>query len=132
MLHPSYTELMEKINKEVNADEPLVQSRYSLVIASAKRARQITDIEERQKTGDPKNKPLSQAVKQLYDGEVRILSEEEAEEEAQKLEELRAQMAPMSMAEAFEETEEVVEDDEDDEASDEETFEASDEEEDNE
>lgn len=99
MLHPSYTELMEKINKEVPGDEPLVQSRYSLVIASAKRARQITDVEEKQKTGDPKNKPLSQAVRQLYEGETRILSEEEAAIEEQKLEELRAQMAPLSMTE---------------------------------
>ena len=33
MLHPSYTELMEKINKEgETGEEPVINSRYSIVI----------------------------------------------------------------------------------------------------
>lgn len=44
MLHPSYTELMEKINKDVEeGDTPIVQSRYSIVKATADRAKQIID-----------------------------------------------------------------------------------------
>ena len=42
MLHPSYTELMEKINKEgEQGEEPVINSRYSIVIATSKRAREI-------------------------------------------------------------------------------------------
>ena len=35
MLHPSYTELMEKINKEgEQGEEPVINSRYSIVTVS--------------------------------------------------------------------------------------------------
>ena len=44
MIHPSYTELMEVINSDVEpGEQPVVQSRYSVVMATAKRARQIID-----------------------------------------------------------------------------------------
>ena len=44
MLHPSYTELMERINKDAEEnDTPTVQSRYSIVKATADRAKQIID-----------------------------------------------------------------------------------------
>ena len=40
MLHPSYTDLMKVANSEVNEGEtPVVNSRYSIVMATAKRAR---------------------------------------------------------------------------------------------
>ena len=40
MIHPSYTELMEVINSDVEpGEQPVVQSRYSVVMATAKRAR---------------------------------------------------------------------------------------------
>ena len=42
MIHPSYVELMKVVNNNVEfGEEPVVNSRYSLVIAAAKRARQI-------------------------------------------------------------------------------------------
>ena len=42
MIHPSYTELMNVINKDVEpGEQPAIQSRYSLVIATSKRARQL-------------------------------------------------------------------------------------------
>ena len=42
MLHPSYTELMEKINsEETRGEEPAINSRYSIVIATSKRAREL-------------------------------------------------------------------------------------------
>ena len=44
MLHPSYTELIKVVNSEVeDGDTPVVNSRYSIVLATAKRARQIID-----------------------------------------------------------------------------------------
>ena len=44
MIHPSYSELMNVINSEVEpGEQPPVQSRYSIVIATSKRARQIID-----------------------------------------------------------------------------------------
>ena len=40
MLHPSYVDLMNVVNNDVAEDEePVVSSRYSIVMASAKRAR---------------------------------------------------------------------------------------------
>ena len=42
MIHPSYSELMQAINSEHDANEaPLVNSRYSIVLATSRRARQI-------------------------------------------------------------------------------------------
>ena len=50
MLHPSYSELIKVVNSDVEEGEaPVVNSRYSIVLATAKRARQIID---RQSTGD--------------------------------------------------------------------------------
>lgn len=42
MLRPSYLDLINVVNKEAEpGKEPLIQSRYSIVIATAKRARQL-------------------------------------------------------------------------------------------
>ena len=42
MLHPSYTDLMKVVNKDVEEGETkVVNSRYSIVMATAKRAREI-------------------------------------------------------------------------------------------
>ena len=58
MIHPSYTELMEVINSDVEpGEQPVVQSRYSVVMATAKRARQIIDGAEplvKSESGKPK------------------------------------------------------------------------------
>lgn len=115
MIHPSYTELMAVINSEVEeGEQPLVQSRYSIVNATANRAKEIIDarsveekiakarieasnkekekekdkVEEKSiskederklQVGTPlvrcseKDKPLSIAVKEFYEGKVKIL-----------------------------------------------------------
>lgn len=81
MLHPSYTDLINVVNKEVEPGEaPVVQSRYSIVVAAAKRARQIIGGAEAEITGVGK-KPLSVAVEELYESKVKILSEADAVEE---------------------------------------------------
>lgn len=85
MLHPSYTDLMKLVNSEVESGEaPVVNSRYSIVLATSKRARQIIDGAQTYVT--PKcPKPLSIAIDELNNSKIRILSEEEAMEvEAKK------------------------------------------------
>ncbi len=75
MLRPTYNDLMEVTNRDVkDGEEPIVKSRYSVVIAAAKRARQLVDgapalIREHDE------KPLTIAVEELYEGKVRILGE---------------------------------------------------------
>ncbi|MDD3218964.1 MAG: DNA-directed RNA polymerase subunit omega [Lachnospiraceae bacterium] len=83
MIHPSYTELMEVVNNgsEDMDEAPLVTSRYSIVSATSKRARQIIAGEEPLVRSYGK-KPLSVAVEELYEGKVSILpDDEEAGEE---------------------------------------------------
>lgn len=59
MLHPSYTDLMSVVNSEVEpGEQPVVNSRYSIVLATAKRAREIIDGQEPLVPADPKKKPL--------------------------------------------------------------------------
>ena len=63
MLHPSYTELMDAVNSEVKeGEQPIVSSRYSIVIAAAKRARQIIAGAESAVPDYKNKKPLSVAV----------------------------------------------------------------------
>ncbi len=71
---------MRAVNSDVEQGEhPIVNSRYSIVIATAKRARQLIDGAAPLVT--PKcNKPLSIAVDEIYQGKVKILSEDEEEE----------------------------------------------------
>ena len=76
MIHPSYVELMKVVNDGVEiGEEPVVNSRYSIVIAAAKRARQIIAGDE-----PMAEKPLSIAVEELYEGKVKILPETSDEE----------------------------------------------------
>lgn len=81
MLHPSYTDLINVVNSEVEpGEQPVVQSRYSIVIATAKRARQLIDGEEPLVSSSGK-KPLSVAIEELYKSKVKIVGEEEVPEE---------------------------------------------------
>ncbi|HIS25443.1 MAG TPA: DNA-directed RNA polymerase subunit omega [Candidatus Pullilachnospira intestinigallinarum] len=81
MIHPSYTELMQVVNSNSEDEStPVCNSRYSIVLAASKRARQIIAGAE-PLVSYPSNKPLSIAVDELYKGKVRILSEAEAEEQ---------------------------------------------------
>ena len=82
MLHPSYTDLMNIANSEVEqGEQPVVNSRYSIVIAASKRARQIIAgdmplVEEKDGA-----KPLSTAVEELWEEKVKILGDDEEVEE---------------------------------------------------
>ena len=72
MLHPSYAELIQVINGDTEAGEtPVVGSRYSVVLAAAKRARQITNG-SKPLSMPAVDKPLSIAVDELRKGLVKI------------------------------------------------------------
>ena len=82
MIHPSYNELMKVVNNNAEyGEEPVVNSRYSIVIASAKRARQIIGGAEQLVPNAAGKKPLSIAVEELYTGNVKILGEDDDVEE---------------------------------------------------
>ncbi|MDO4462949.1 MAG: DNA-directed RNA polymerase subunit omega [Bacillota bacterium] len=77
MLHPSYSDLMKVVNSEVEPGEaPVVNSRYSIVMAASKRARQIISGEE-PLVNTKDAKALSIAVEELNQGKIKILSDEE-------------------------------------------------------
>lgn len=81
MLHPSYSDLMKAVNSEVEpGEEKIVNSRYSIVMATAKRARQIIGGHEPMVKVKPGEKPLSIAVDELNQGKIKILGEEEEED----------------------------------------------------
>ena len=78
MLHPSYTDLMKVVNSEIEeGEEPVVSSRYSIVMATSRRARQIIAGDETFVDNYQGRKPLSVAVEELNHGKIKILNEEE-------------------------------------------------------
>lgn len=72
MLHPSYSDLMETINER--NDDVVLKSRYSIVIATSKRSRDIIDGAV-PRTKDHWPRSLSYAVHELYEGTIDIISE---------------------------------------------------------
>ena len=62
MIYPPLGKLAEKTD-----------SRYSLVIAAAKRAREISEDPEREV-----KKPVVEAINEIYNGKVKILSDEQS------------------------------------------------------
>lgn len=60
MIYPAITNLLEKAH-----------SRYSLVIATAKRAREISEDETREVT-----KPVIEAIKEIDAGDVVVIAED--------------------------------------------------------
>ena len=76
MLHPSYTDLMKVVNNEVEPGEaPVVNSRYSIVMATSRRARQIIAGEE-PLVATRQTKPLSIAIEELNKGKIKITHED--------------------------------------------------------
>lgn len=108
MLRPSYNQLIKKANENFETEEPVVRSRYSIVLAAAKRARQIVDGNAPYVNGDVR-KPLSVAVAELDQGKVKILPEGGVpeEEEVVTAEETAEVTEESEAVEAAEETEVV-------------------------
>ena len=93
MIHPSYVEMIDRINEEQNSDReeaPLVTSRYSIVLATARRARQLISgaepmVRERDRY-DRERKSLSIAVDELYEGNVHIMPRKEKTDSTEQAE----------------------------------------------
>ena len=82
MLHPSYAELMKVVNKDVeDGAEKTVNSRYSIVMATAKRAREIIDGAEVYVSAKNRDntKPVTIATQEVADEKItfRLLTQEE-------------------------------------------------------
>lgn len=79
MLHPSYTDLMNIANSEVEqGEQPVVNSRYSIVLATAKRARQIIAGSQPLAEAQSCPKPLSIAINELSTSAIKIDAEDES------------------------------------------------------
>jgi len=100
MIHPSYTDLMQVVNSGVEEGEaPLVNSRYSIVLATAKRARQIIEGSKPLVDEPVCNKPLSIAVQEVYEGKVKILPDDAEIEEVEAIVEAPVEEAVEDAAE---------------------------------
>ena len=81
MLHPSYTDLMKVVNQDVEEGATkIVNSRYSIVLATSKRARQIIGGELPLVPTKHGEKPLSIAIDELNNGKIKIIAEDTEEE----------------------------------------------------
>ena len=97
MIHPSYSELIEAINTNNEDDDEsmVLNSRYSLILATSKRARQLI-AGAKPLCDDARNKkPLSIAIDELYHGKVKILPGKNEEEDLREI----AGLAPKQPAE---------------------------------
>lgn len=75
MLHPSYTDLMKVVNQDVEEGATkIVNSRYSIVLATAKRARDMIDGDEPLVIAKDGEKALSVAIEELNDGKLKIIA----------------------------------------------------------
>ena len=78
MIHPSYADLMSVVNSDVEpGEQPVVQSRYSIVLATSKRARQIIGGADPLVENSAGKKPLSIAVEELYESKIKIVGDDE-------------------------------------------------------
>ena len=102
MLHPSYTDLINAVNSGAaeSGDEPVVQSRYSIVLAAAKRARQLVDHQQPMIDHIEVDKPVSIAVNEIYEGKLKIREGKPEEEDKE------VALAEVDFASMAEETEE--------------------------
>lgn len=108
MIHPSYTELIQAINNNAEEDDNtmMLNSRYSLVLATSKRARQLIAGSEPLVDGAAGKKPLAIAIDELYKGKVKIVAtseEEETQEAAPAVSEENAETAEAVTEETNEE-----------------------------
>ena len=109
MIHPSYTELIQAINNNAEEDDNtmMLNSRYSLVLATSKRARQLIAGSEPLVDGAAGKKPLAIAIDELYKGKVKIVAtseEEETQESAPAVSEETAETAEAVTEETNEES----------------------------
>ncbi len=81
MLRPSYLDLINVVNNEAEpGKEPLIQSRYSIVIATAKRARQLIACDEALVIENGRNRFRSRSTS-CHHSKVKIVAENDSPEE---------------------------------------------------
>lgn len=76
MLYPSYSDLMNVVNANATEGTKIVNSRYSIVMATSKRARQIVDGSAPLVPFKDKEKALSIAIKELEESKIKVIGEE--------------------------------------------------------
>ncbi len=80
MLHPSYSDLMKVVNQDIEEGATkVVNSRYSIVLATAKRARQIIAGDEPMVDAKAGEKALSVAIDELNNAQLKIIADETEE-----------------------------------------------------
>jgi len=80
MLHPSYSDLMKVVNQDVEEGATkVVNSRYSIVLATSKRARQIIAGDEPMVPTKEGEKALSIAIDELSSAQLKIVADETEE-----------------------------------------------------
>lgn len=80
MLHPSYSELLNVVNQDVEEGATkVVNSRYSIVLATSKRARQIIAGDKPLVPTKQGEKALSIAIDELNNAELKIVTDETEE-----------------------------------------------------
>ncbi len=80
MLHPSYSDLMKVVNQDVEEGATkVVNSRYSIVLATSKRARQIIAGDEPMVPTKEGEKALSIAIDELSNAQLKIVTDETEE-----------------------------------------------------
>lgn len=84
MLRPSYSDLLEVLNKDADS-ENVIGSRYTIVIAAAKRARQLVDHAEPMTTQTKVDRSVSIAVHELWEGKIKIIQNNPAEKEEEDI-----------------------------------------------
>ena len=81
MLYPTYRDVIEAVNKTSEDGTPIIESRYSVVAAAAKRARQIVDGSPVTCDTHGDEKALTLAIDELDQGTVRVLKHAVDEDE---------------------------------------------------
>ena len=94
MLRPSYSDILEVITQD--SEDITIASRYTIVIAAAKRARQLVDHQQPIEV----DKPVSIAVNEIYEGKLKIREGKPEEEDKE------VALAEVDFASMAEETEE--------------------------
>ena len=72
MFKPSYGSLIQVLNENAQTEDEKITSRYSVVIAAAKRARQIVAGADHRPLEDV-DKAVSIAVSELYNGHLKVV-----------------------------------------------------------
>lgn len=81
LMHPSYKEMMAAVNATSEDDTvPVVSSRYSIVMATSHRARQLIAGDTPLIANADDRKPLSIAVDEVYTGKVKIIPDTGSEQ----------------------------------------------------